>query len=166
MNDSAPPPSPELFNRVDEYIASIHSGAVNDGMALDNNTAIYAFYENFFLQFFPYIGKGSITGFDEETKAWATRLRISLTDPGEATVRALICRFEDFCNLRSDLSAGLYFASRNDFLMFHMQYIPDLLQDIGAWAAPIPLPELAQRAQRAFDSYQAAVAHLTSTHDD
>lgn len=160
MNDRADPPSPALFTRVDEYTASILGGAVTDGMTLDENTAIYTFYQNFFLQFFDYLGKGPITGFDERAKEHATRLRISLKNPEMAAARAVICRFEDFCDLISDLNAGLYFPSRDDFLMFHREYIPDLLQDIEAWATSVQLDELGQRSERAFDAYQAAVTRL------
>jgi hypothetical protein len=160
MNDNAEPISLDLFNRVDDYTAAIRAGAVDDGMTLDENTSIYVFYQNFFLQFFDYLGKGPITGFNEDAKEQATRIRLSLTDPGKTPSAAVICQFEYFCDVCSDLAGGLYFASRDDYLTFHREYVPELLESIGTWATFKELNELAQRSARALDAYRTAAAHL------
>jgi len=159
MNDHASPPSLVLFENIDAYIADIRRGAVSEHMALDSNTEIYIFYQNFFLQFFDYrFGKDSITGFDEDAKERATRFRLTLQGTDKAA--AVICQFEYFCDLRSDLVAGQYFATRDDFLLFHQEYIPELLESIGTWAAADGLKDLAQRSQEAFNNYQAAATRL------
>ena len=158
MNDNQGPISLSLFHRVDEYTKSIRSGAVTDRMTLDEHPAIYLFYQSFFHQFFDYLGKGSVTSFDENAKNQANNIGESLTGLPAAPVRAVIYRFEDFCDINSDLVAGQYFASRDDFLLFHRRYVPELLQCIEAWATSANLPDLADRCHRALGDYQATVA--------
>jgi hypothetical protein len=161
MNDRASPPTAYLLKFIDDYIGDIRLGAVNENMALTDQTAIYLFYENFFFQFFDYcFGKDSITGFDENAKEQATRFRMSLHGTGKQATTAVISDFEDFCDARSDLTAGKYFATRDNFVQFHKNYIPELLADIGIWATAEGLNELAQRSQRAMHDYQATVTPL------
>ncbi len=162
MNDGAKPPSLYLFNRLDEYIASIRLGAVNERTALDDNTAIYLFCDNFFLQFFDYCFGDVIAGVTENAKERATRFRLSLhgTDKQAAAAAAVISQFEYYCDLRSDLRPGHYLATRNYFLPFHKEYIPELLGSIGTWATAEGLNELAQRSQQALNDYQTAVTRL------
>ena len=161
MNDRASPPTAHLFNRIDDYIKEIHRGAVNENMALNDQTAIYLFYEVFFFQFFDYcFGKDSITGFDENAEEQATRFRMSLHGTGKQATTAVISDFEDFCAVRSGLTAGKYFETHHDFVQFHKDYIPELLADIGTWATAEGLNELAQRSQQALHDYQATVIPL------
>jgi hypothetical protein len=164
MNEHVSPISLDLFKRIDDYIADIRSGDVHEKMVLDGNTAIYIFYKNFFFQFFDFrFGNDSVTGFDESAKEQATRLRYSLHGVDKGPALALICQFEYFCDLLKDLVGGQYFASRDEFLLFHKQFIPELLQDIGIWATAEGLNELARRDQQALSDYRAAVNSLRST---
>lgn len=161
MNDPASPPTAYLFKLIDDYIKEIRLGAVSENMALTDQTAIYLFYENFFFQFFDYcFGKDSITGFDENAEEQATRFRISLQSTGKQATAAVISDFEDFCALRSDLTAGKYFPTRDDFVRFHQNYIPELLEDIGTWGTAERLNELAQRSQQALHDYRAIATPL------
>lgn len=160
MNDSASPISLDLFNRVDDYTDSILKGTTTRDSDINSDTAIFIFYYNFFLQFFQNVLHQPITGFDERAQDQAARLRFSLGAPENAPLRQLIVQFENFCELQSESGRGLYLPSDEDFLEFHEQYIPRLLESIGGWAMSAGLPELAERAKRAFDHYNSAVAYL------
>jgi hypothetical protein len=160
MTDNAGPIAQELFRRVDEYTASISSGQVTDGSSLNQDTSIYLFYQNFFLQFFENALHQPITGFDEQAESKAARLRLSLTGTDNLPARRVIAQFEKFCEMLSDLVAGQYYPSEDAFLRFHKLYIPRLLRSIGVWAAAAGLPEIARCAKRAFDAYETAVASL------
>jgi hypothetical protein len=165
VNDSASPISPDLFNRVDEYTDSILKGAVTSDSIVREDIPIYIFYQNFFLQFFDNVLHYPITGFDEKAQDRAARKRLSLKGPEQAPVRQLITQFENFCDMRTDLEGGLYFASDDDFIEFHEKLIPRLLTSIQTWATSASLPRLAERAEQALDTYNSAVAYLTTSHD-
>jgi len=150
MTDNAEPIRLDLFNRVDDYADSIVRGAVTSDSVIEN-TPIYVFYENFFLQFFDNVMHEHITGFDRAAQDKADGMRLSLEGSAQAPVRRMIEQFEDFCELRAELPGGMYFTSDDDFVHFHEYYIPRLLQTIEEWAASAGLPELAQRAKQAPD---------------
>jgi hypothetical protein len=152
----------ELFDRVDDYAKAISSGQVTSGASLRPDTAIYVFYQNFFLQFFENVllMRQPITGFGADAESAATSLRLSLAGPDNLPARRVLVQFEKFCDILSDLEGGLYFPSEDLFTRFHKLFIPRLLRSIVAWAASAGRTEIAQRALLAFNAYTAAVANL------
>ena len=160
MNDDATPISLELFDRVQEYATSIVDGDVTSDSPLKQDTSIIVFCQNFFGQFFDNVLNHSITGFHQVAQREAVRLRRSHAGAKNAPTRKVIVEFEKFCELWSNLGAGGYASSRQEFLEFHQLYIPRLLQSILAWATHAELQEIAERSQRAADQYEAAAAHL------
>jgi hypothetical protein len=153
MSEPAHPIHPDLFDRVDSYIAAIAAPASSSDY-LAQNEAIDIFYRSFFFQFFEVLGH-QITGFSREAETEAIALRQSLGRPGDLPARRVIAQFEMFCQLQADLSAGKYPSSAK-FSKFHTANLGNLLLDISVWAASAGLPEIAQRAKRALDTYREA----------
>ena len=161
MSGNESPIALALFDRVDDYTKAISSGQVTSGASLTPDTAIYVFYQNFFLQFFENVlHVPPITGFGADAESAATSLRLSLAGPDNLPARRVLVQFEKFCDILSDLEGGLYFPSQDSFTRFHKLFIPRLLRSIVAWAASAGLMEIAQRALLAFNAYTAAVANL------
>jgi hypothetical protein len=162
VSGNASPIALELFDRVDDYTAAISSGEITSQGSLNADTAIYIFYQNFFLQFFENaLGLDPpINGFGEQAVLAATRVRLAMTGPETLPARRVIVQFEKFCEILSSLKAGQYYPSSDAFVRFHKLYIPRLLRSIGAWAASAELPEIAERSRRAFDAYKTAVTDL------
>jgi len=149
-----------LFDRVQEYAAAITSGEVTTDSPLKQDTPIIVFCQNFFAQFFDNVLTHPITGFHQAAQREAVRLRRSLTGRAKAPIRRVIVQFEKFCETWSNIGAGGYASSRQDFLEFHQVYIPRLLGYIAAWATSAKLDAIAERSRRATDDYEEATGYL------
>jgi hypothetical protein len=152
VNSPASPIAPGLFDAVDEY-----TEAIARGPASDDGAVIFFFSQNFFLQFFENVLHEKITGFSEEAKLAATRLRLSLAGADLLPVRRVLVRFEKFCEMSSDPTSGQYYPTDESFLERNKLYLPRLLRTIAAWATSAGLSDIAHRSQLAADHYLAAV---------
>jgi hypothetical protein len=165
MTQTASPIHLDLFKQVKEYSRLIASSQVDES-SLVHDTAIFTFYQNFFLQFFDHreffngVVFGPITSFDDAAETEATRLRLSLPGADMLPTRRVIVAFEKFCAMQPTLVAGQYYPDRDAFLRFHKLYIPRLLRSIWAWANAAKLPEVATAAKQSLDTYLEAVAGL------
>ena len=93
------------------------------------------------------------------TQATAVRLRLKLKDEKAPTVVIqLVTLFEEFCQNFPDLLPLTYGeGSKTDFINFHRDYLPTLLERTASWAQVEGFAEIQERANSALAELQRAL---------
>ncbi len=160
------PIAPELFDVLTDYTKDIEAGKIKETPTLASTSPALTFCENFYAQFFQNVAGREITGFNNDTKKEAVRIRLRMkkaktpkTPP--ATIQ-LITWFEKLCEIYPNvLALGYGGGSTVAFIGFHKDYLLVLLERTAAWAKAANSPEIEQRATSAVSDLRKALATFT-----
>jgi len=152
---------PELFDLVIKYAAEIEQGKVRIASPLHRSTAIIAFCQNFFGQFFENQFGLQITKIDQETKAQAVGIRLAQSGKGNGPLRQIIAQFEKLADTWPDVIGSGYGGVPSDIKSFHREYMPRLLDRILTWARTTRDAELIDKATQARAEYHKAITALS-----
>lgn len=153
------PVEPKLFLLVERYANGLSSGEVapEDELAPE----VVAFCVNFFQQFLQNEAGLEITGIDDASKEAAIRRRLELgQDKRTLPVRRLIVMFQDLCDMWPDIVEGSYESSESPSRQFHKIYMPRLLKRIEDWAGASGYSDIANSAEAAARTLNAASSKL------
>lgn len=132
--------------------------------AFRTTSAAREFCLNFFLQFFENALEAPIESVSMKSAAEANILakkRLDLSKPQ----RALIRRFQHLCKIDADIRGGDYGGGRAVYRSFHEDFLPTLLDDVGAWAKSEGQDQMAVRASQEAESYRSTVDQVEAQDD-
>ena len=140
----------ELFEGLIECANAIEAGKKPSSEPTD-------FCDNFYAQFFQNRMKQEISGFGNDDKEAAVKLRLKAQATEGTEVILLIASFERYCELRYDIFAEQYGGGDGEALTEFCEYLDILLQRITGWAGVEKLQETGSESEKARLALQKAM---------
>lgn len=146
--------APELLQYVVDYVDETALESVLEDVESESNLIVFC--RELFGQLFANVIGEAITGIGAASAQRANVLRRTRGRTWPGSLRRLVGHFQHFCKIYRDLLGEGYSGGSDARSEFHFTFIPNVMNDLEAWAKESEAPDLAEaitRARRRYDEY-------------
>ena len=149
--------APELVDYIEDYLEETGLDEAVERDELDPDSNLIVFCREVFVQLFANVIGETISTIGPTSAERANVLLRLHRHRWPASLRRLVGRFQHFCKMYPDLVGKQYGDGSDEISEFHLDFVPDLLRELEAWAEAQEQDALLAAIKRVRGPYDQAV---------